>query len=124
MIRAGFGLYFNDLAQNGWVTAFQAVNSPPGPCVDPVANPNGPENAGCIAGDSSGGLANLIDPGYRTPYAIHISGGAQHAFSANWALSADFIHNRAITHIGHTITPAGRTCLLRCFRPATRPKLL
>ena len=26
MIRAGFGMYYNDLAQNGWVTAFQAVN--------------------------------------------------------------------------------------------------
>jgi hypothetical protein len=25
VIRAGFGLYYNDLAQNGWVAAFQAV---------------------------------------------------------------------------------------------------
>ena len=32
VIRAGFGLYYNDLAQNGWVTAFQAVNEPTGPC--------------------------------------------------------------------------------------------
>jgi hypothetical protein len=29
VIRAGFGLFYNDLAQNGWVTAFQAVNEPP-----------------------------------------------------------------------------------------------
>ena len=29
VIRAGFGLYYDDLAQNGWVTALQAVNSPP-----------------------------------------------------------------------------------------------
>jgi hypothetical protein len=94
VMRAGFGLYFNDLAQNGWATAFQAVNNPPGSCVDPIANPNGAENTGCISGDSSGGTANLIDPGYRTPYAIHISGGAQRAFSANWTLSADYVHEQ------------------------------
>src|SRR5271170_3215598 len=33
VFRAGFGLYYNDLAQNGWVTAFQAVNAPAAPCV-------------------------------------------------------------------------------------------
>src|SRR5580658_3043067 len=27
VIRAGFGLYFDDLAQNGWATAFQGVNN-------------------------------------------------------------------------------------------------
>ena len=108
VIRGGFGLYFNDLAQNGWATAFQAVNAPPGTCVDPVANPDGAENSGCVPGDSSGGAANLIDPGYRTPYAIHFSGGVQHAFTANWSLSADFVHEqgdhayRAYSFIGGT----------------------
>jgi hypothetical protein len=92
VLRSGFGLYFNDLAQNGWATAFQALNKPPGSCIDPIANPGGPENSDCISGASSGGMANLIAPNYRTPYAIHISGGAQHAFSDNWALSGDFIH--------------------------------
>ena len=29
VFRAGFGLFYNDLAQNGWVTALQAVNEPP-----------------------------------------------------------------------------------------------
>jgi hypothetical protein len=107
-IRAGFGLYFNDLAQNGWATAFQAVNTPPGSCVDPVANPSGAENAGCIPGDSAGGTANLIDPGYSTPYAIHISGGVQHSFSGNWAISGDYIHEqgnhayRAYSYTGGT----------------------
>ena len=94
VVRGGFGLYFDDLAQNGWVTALQAVNAPAGSCIDPVTNPSGPENAGCIAGDASGGTANLISPGYRTPYAIHVSAGAQHAFSANWSLSADFVHEQ------------------------------
>jgi hypothetical protein len=92
VIRAGFGLYYNDLAQNGWVTAFQAVGTPPGSCIDPVANPAGSENAGCVPGANSGGQANLIDSGYRTPYAIHITGGAQHAFGNHWSLSADYTH--------------------------------
>src|ERR1019366_801187 len=35
VIRAGFGLFYNDLAQNGWATAFQGVNTPPGTCVVP-----------------------------------------------------------------------------------------
>jgi len=94
VLRAGFGLYFNDLAQNGWATAFQAVNTPPVPCADPVANPGGSENTGCIPGASAQGSANFIDPGYRTPYAIHISGGMQHAFSRNWSLSTDYVHEQ------------------------------
>jgi hypothetical protein len=108
VIRAGFGLYYNDLAQNGWATAFQAVNAPAGTCVDPVVNPAGPENSGCIPGNSAGGTANLIDSGYRTPYAIHISGGAQHSFRGNWLISADYIHEegnhayRAYSYIGGT----------------------
>jgi hypothetical protein len=108
VIRAGFGLYFNDLAQNGWATAFQAVNAAAGPCVDPISNPGSPETAGCIAGDASGGTANLIAPNYRTPYAIHSSAGVQHAFNANWALSADYIHEqgdhayRAYSYTGGT----------------------
>jgi hypothetical protein len=108
VVRGGFGLYFNDLAQNGWATALQALNTPPGPCVDPVRNPGAPENAGCVPGDALGGTANLIDSRYRTPYAIHVSGGVQHAFNANWALSADYIHEqgnhgyRAYSYTGGT----------------------
>jgi len=68
VIRAGFGLFYNDLAQNGWAAALQAVNGGPNP---PAA---------------------LIDPNYRTPYALHATGGVQHAFNANWTASADFTH--------------------------------
>jgi hypothetical protein len=82
VIRAGFGLFYNDLAQNGWVTAFQAVNEPPGVCV----NPGDP---GCIPG---GGTGNIIDPNYKTPYAIHATAGIQHALNANWTLGADYTH--------------------------------
>ena len=72
MLRSGFGMYYADLAQNGWVTAFQAVND------TNVA--------------SGGGIAppSIIDPNYHTPYAIHASGGVQHAFNTNWSLGADW----------------------------------
>ncbi|HEX8812878.1 MAG TPA: hypothetical protein VF742_12880, partial [Terracidiphilus sp.] len=87
VIRAGFGMYYDDLAQNGWVTAFQAVNAPPGICIRPG-------DPGCIPGAADGGVGNLIDPNYKTPYAIHASAGVQHAFNANWTLSGDYIHEQ------------------------------
>lgn len=68
VLRAGFGLFYNDLAQNGWAAAFQAVNG----------GPNSP--------------AALIDPTYKTPYALHATGGVQHAFNSNWTASADYTH--------------------------------
>jgi hypothetical protein len=72
VLRSGFGMYYADLAQNGWVTAFQAVND------TNVA--------------SGGGIAppSIIDPNYHTPYAIHATAGVQHAFNTNWSLSADW----------------------------------
>jgi Carboxypeptidase regulatory-like domain/TonB dependent receptor len=72
VLRGGAGMYYSDLAQNGWVTAFQAVN-----------------NTNVAAG---GGIAppSIIDPNYHTPYAIHATAGIQHAFNANWSLSADW----------------------------------
>lgn len=94
VLRAGFGLFYDDLAQNGWVAAFQAVDSGNGPCVDPIQNPGAPENAGCVSSETSGGTANLIDSHYRTPYALHASGGVQQAFGDRWLLSADYIHEQ------------------------------
>ncbi|HUJ96258.1 MAG TPA: carboxypeptidase regulatory-like domain-containing protein [Terriglobales bacterium] len=84
VIRAGFGLFYDDLAQNGWVTALQAVNAPPAPCV----NPGDP---GCIPG---GGTGDIIAPNYRTPYALHATAGVQHAFSKNWTLAANYVHEQ------------------------------
>jgi outer membrane receptor protein involved in Fe transport len=89
VLRAGFGLYYNDLAQNGWVTAFQAVNEPTASCV----NPGDP---GCLPGAAFGGAGAVIDPGYKTPYAIHASAGIQHAFTPNWILSADWTHEQGV----------------------------
>jgi hypothetical protein len=70
VLRGGVGLYFNDLAQNGWVEAFNAVNN------FNIQNASGPPS--------------LIDPNYHTPYALHATAGVQHAFSADWIISADY----------------------------------
>ena len=74
VLRAGVGLYFDDLAQSGWVTAFQAVNN------------------GTVSGALPAPPAALIDPNYHTPYALHATAGIQRALSANWMLSADYTH--------------------------------
>jgi hypothetical protein len=87
VLRAGFGLFYNDLAQNGWVTAFQAVNEPPGVC-RAVGDP------GCIPGTTSGGAGAVIDPRYTTPYAVHAIAGLAHSFSPNWVLSVDYVHQQ------------------------------
>ncbi|MGA2131295.1 MAG: carboxypeptidase regulatory-like domain-containing protein [Bryobacteraceae bacterium] len=89
VLRAGFGMFYNDLAQNGWVTAFQAVNEPPGVCV----NPGDP---GCLPGAANGGAGALIDPAYKTPYALHASAGMEHAFNAKWMMSADWTHEEGV----------------------------
>jgi hypothetical protein len=72
VIRAGVGLFFNDLAQGGWVTAFQSVNA--GSVL------NGPTTP------------SLIDPNYHTPYALHATAGIQHALNSSWTLSADYTY--------------------------------
>jgi len=120
VVRAGFGLYYDDLAQNGWATAFQAVNAPPGPCVDPVQNPTGAENAGCIPGSALGGAGSLIGSRYKTPYAIHITGGVQHAFNEHWLMSADYLHEEG-NHGYRPFPYAGGTDLLTPLIPTSDP---
>jgi hypothetical protein len=99
VLRAGIGVYYNDLAQNGWVGAFQAVNAAPEPCTDPVNDPTlqNPDNAGCLPGADQGGQGAIVDPHYKTPYALHASAGIQHAFGEHWTLSADWTHENG-TH--------------------------
>jgi hypothetical protein len=97
VIRAGFGLFYDDLAQNGWATAFQATNNSSyttGSC----SLTGGPgtyalSGSGCLQG-GAGATGNVIGSPYKTPYAIHITGGAQHAFNQNWLMSADYIHEQ------------------------------
>lgn len=78
-VRAGFGLFYNGLAQSGWVTAFQAVND---------------GNVGTALG--AGGQGSLIDPRYRTPYAVHATAGFDHAFNARWLVSVDYTHEQGV----------------------------
>jgi Carboxypeptidase regulatory-like domain/TonB dependent receptor len=70
VLRAGAGLYYADLAQNGWVEAFTAVNA------FNLKNGTSPPA--------------LIDPNYSTPYALHATAGLAHAFNRDWTLSADY----------------------------------
>jgi hypothetical protein len=116
VIRAGFGMFYNDLAQNGWATAFQGVNSTnaaTGSCAFVSGNPPTTIGPGCIPGDASGGAGNLIDGHYRTPYAIHVSGGLQHAFNQHWTFSADYTHE----HGNHAYRAYGFTGGTNLFTP-------
>src|SRR5277367_1596078 len=110
---AGFGLYYNDLAQNGWVEALQAVNTLTGPCIDPQ-NPPDPTNSGCVPSGS------VIDSRYRTPYAIHATAGFEHAFSDNWLLSADYTHEQG-NHGYRRYDYAAGTAPLIAPDPALQP---
>jgi outer membrane receptor protein involved in Fe transport len=76
VLRAGVGMYYNDLAQNGWVDAFTAVNK------FNLAN-----------GTST---PALIDPNYRTPYALMASAAYEHAFRNNWRLSLSYEHQQGV----------------------------
>jgi TonB dependent receptor len=97
VIRAGFGLYYDDLAQNGWATAFQGTNTSnytTGSC----ALTGGPgtyalSGTGCLTG-GAGATGNLVGSPYKTPYATHITGGVQHAFNERWLASVDYVHEQ------------------------------
>jgi hypothetical protein len=89
VLRAGIGLFYDDLAQNGWVTAFQAVNAPPLLCLRPG-------DVGCIPGAAAGGSGAVIDPNYHTPYSMHATAGVEHVFSPKWTLSADWTHEEGM----------------------------
>ena len=127
VIRAGFGLFYNDLAQNGWATAFQSVNptnAATGSCTFVVGTGTPPTYStvgpACIPGDASGGAGNLIDGRYRTPYAIHTTGGVQHAFNKHWTLAADYTHEEG--NHGYRAYPfTGGTNLFTPLIPTSDP---
>ncbi len=97
VIRAGFGLYYDDLAQNGWATAFQGVNNSnftTGTCsLTGGAGTYSLLGSGCLVG-GAGAAGNLVGSPYKTPYAIHTTGGIQHAFNEHWLASADYVHEQ------------------------------
>src|SRR5215469_6688033 len=76
VLRAGVGMYYNDLAQNGWVDAFTAVNT------FNLAN-----------GTSA---RALIDPNYHAPYALMASAAYEHAFRNDWRLSLSYEHQQGV----------------------------
>ena len=78
VIRAGVGMYYNDLAQNGWVDAFREVL--PG-----TTTPLGQGEAGA-----------LIDPKYHSPYALQASAGFEQAFGADWRLNISYVHQQGV----------------------------
>jgi len=91
VFRAGIGMYYNDLAQNGWATAFQAVNTPS--AFQPCKQPGDP---GCLPGSADGGAGVAIDPNYHTPYALTVSGGVQYQWRKIWTMSADYVHEQGV----------------------------
>jgi len=78
VIRAGAGMYFNDLAQNGWVDAFRAV---------------GPGPAGLL---SAGEQGAIIDPHYHSPYALQASAGIEQALTKTWRLNINYEHHQGV----------------------------
>ncbi len=97
VFHAGFGLYFDDLAQNGWATAFQGVNdgnATTGSCA--LTGGSGAytlTGSGCLQGGATA-TGNLIGSDYKTPYAIHITAGAQHQFNDRWLAGAAYVHEQ------------------------------
>ncbi len=112
VIRAGIGMYYSDLAQNGWATAFQAVNTPSAfqPCTQPG-------DAGCLPGAADGGAGVMIDPHYHTPYALHVSGGIQYQWHKNWIVSADYLHEQGVHGYRRYDYTSGYTLASPLFAP-------
>jgi hypothetical protein len=123
VLRGAFGLFYEDLAQNGWATAFQGVNNSnavSGPC----GLTGGPSTyalsgPGCLGGGATA-TGNLIASNYKTPYAVHITGGAEHAFSRHWLASADFVHQQG-NHGYRAFPYAGGVDLLTPLIPTSDP---
>jgi Carboxypeptidase regulatory-like domain/TonB dependent receptor len=91
VFRAGIGLYYNDLAQNGWVDVFTAVNQAITPCATyDLTNP------ACLPSGEDGGQGALIDPHYHTPYALQASAGVEHDFGGNWRLGVTYEHQQGV----------------------------
>ncbi len=104
-------MFYDDLAQNGWATAFQSINNSSyatGGCTfSGSPGSYALSGAGCLQG-GSGATGNLIGSNYKTPYSIHVTGGVQHAFNQHWLVSADYIHeqgNHGYRGFSYTGTP-------------------
>jgi len=118
VFRAGIGLFYNDLAQVGWATAFQAVNEPTGPCsLTGTASSYALQGAGCILGGSAS-AGQAIGSNYKTPYAVHITAGVQRSLDARWTLGADYTHQEGY-HGYRAYSYTGGVNLLTPLLPAS-----
>lgn len=79
VIRAGAGLYYNDLAQSGWVQAFQAVNAP---------------FNGALLGPNDTG--SVISPDYHSPYDFQASAALAHQINPTWDFALQFEHHKGV----------------------------
>jgi hypothetical protein len=85
-----------------------------------AGNPPSTAGTGCLPGDAAGGLGNLIDGHYRTPYAIHTTGGIQHVFNQHWTLAADYTHEEG-NHGYRAYSYTGGTNLFTSLIPTSDP---
>ncbi len=123
VIRAGFGMFYDDLAQNGWATAFQGINNTNattgscsltgGPGTYALTGP------GCLTGGAAS-TGNLLGSNYKTPYAIQVTGGVEHAFNQHWLASADYVHEQG-NHGYRAFPYAGGTDLFTPLIPKSDP---
>jgi len=123
VLRAGFGIFYDDLAQNGWATAFQAVNNS-NYTVGTCSLTGGPgtyalTGSGCLVG-GNGVTGNVIGSPYKTPYNIHVTGGVQHAFNNQWLMSADYVYEDGL-HGYRAFPYTSATNLFTPLIPASDP---
>ena len=82
-----------------------------------------PGRSGCLPGAAAGGAGALIDPHYKTPYALHASAGIQHAFNPKWTVSADWTHEQGVHSYRALPIPGGiHAYLRRSSRRTRRPR--
>jgi hypothetical protein len=122
VFRAGIGLFYNDLAQNGWATAFEGLNDTNATTGACVFNPGtyALSGTGCMQGGTAS-TGSLIGSTYKAPYAIHITGGAQHAFNEHWLVSADYTHEQG-NHGYRAFPYTGGVNLFTPLIPAADPE--
>jgi hypothetical protein len=63
------------------------------------------------------GSGAIIAPGYKTPYAMHVTGGVQHAFNPNWLISADYTYEKGNHGFARYQYQAGFTLNSPLFSP-------
>ncbi|MGC8549572.1 MAG: carboxypeptidase regulatory-like domain-containing protein [Acidobacteriaceae bacterium] len=123
VFRAGFGLFYDDLAQNGWATAFQAVNdgnATSGSCMLTGGEGNySLTGSGCLQG-GAGATGNVIGSHYKTPYAVHVTAGVERQLSRQWMASATYVHEQG-NHGYRAFPYASGSTLVTPMIPASDP---